>query len=514
MDNCIGLDFGSTSLLAGIYRSGYFRLLSETHSKQLADDSKISGANTGKFSVGFPGLMGLKQLLGSGRKATQYSTTLMDEGLNDLIRLNGKCRDFLNTREVNAVISVPCHYLDRERSALINLAEQAGFNRIRLIEESICSVMGSADVANSARILVYSLGAGLFSCSILEKEGKQIRVLNSCHSKNLSGDFLNSVILEKMSDGWSLSLNSLEKSHIYALFDTAIRAKQELSDQDKTFLAPPPGLVVTDSTGIGKSPDGFWLSRKEFEAGSVSFVHETLKVCLSALDGANLTVDKIDQVLLVGGSTRVPLIRQLVGESFECSVDYADHLAMTRGAAILALNLPESKNKPVKSQPARQPDGPHAGSGEDSPRQASKSTDWMELFKSDFTDSRQLWQEHDFTSAISKMEGLQMNLGRFIAELCLSAGRRNADNGKIDDAVALFTRGLELDQRNSDLNKALREAYDSLIGDAIRRSDHRGAMNWLQKGLAFDGTSKDWKKTQAGLRRNPLPGISDSRQRK
>ncbi|MGB7218122.1 MAG: Fe-S protein assembly chaperone HscA [Vicinamibacterales bacterium] len=195
-----------------------------------------------------------------------------------------------------AVITVPAYFNDAQRTATRDAGRIAGLDVLRIINEpTAASLAYGLDKRNTGRIAVYDFGGGTFDISILRVEDGVFQVLSTNGDTHLGGDDIDLLLTERVlrEQGGSPTVEAIQ--HVR---QSAIRAKWELSERDETIL------------------NGKCLSRAEFEALIRPIVDRTLEPCRQALADAGLAPSQIDEVVLVGGSTRMPLVRRLVGELF------------------------------------------------------------------------------------------------------------------------------------------------------------------------------------------------------
>ena len=207
-----------------------------------------------------------------------------------------------------AVITVPAYFNDAQRTATRDAGRLAGLEVLRIINEpTAASLAYGLDKKNHGTIAVYDLGGGTFDISILRVEGGVFQVLSTNGDTHLGGDDIDRLLVERILADAGVS--SLPSETVQAIRKAAILAKWDLSDVEATEIrvAPAPGL----EQGYRRS-----ITRADFEALIRPLVERTLAPCRAALADASLTPADIDEVVLVGGSTRTPLVRRLVEELF------------------------------------------------------------------------------------------------------------------------------------------------------------------------------------------------------
>jgi Fe-S protein assembly chaperone HscA len=200
-----------------------------------------------------------------------------------------------------AVITVPAYFNDAQRTATRDAGRIAGLEVLRIINEpTAASLAYGLDKRHTGVIAVYDLGGGTFDISILRVEDGVFQVLSTNGDTHLGGDDMDLLLTEKV----LAEIREVRQSgeFVQAVRKAVIQAKHELSDRDETEIR----------VGTYRRK----LTRRELETMIRPLVERTLAPCRQALADAELQPSQIDEVVLVGGSTRVPLVRQLVGDLF------------------------------------------------------------------------------------------------------------------------------------------------------------------------------------------------------
>jgi molecular chaperone DnaK len=195
-----------------------------------------------------------------------------------------------------AVITVPAYFNDAQRTATRDAGRIAGLDVMRIINEpTAASLAYGLDKRHSGLIAVYDFGGGTFDISILRVEDGVFQVLSTGGDTHLGGDDIDLLLMHKVlaEVGWSQPAEKVQE-----IRKAVIQAKWDLSEHDETQL------------------NGKRFTRAEFEVLIRPIVDRTLEPCRQALKDAGLDAAQIDEVVLVGGSTRIPLVRSLVGELF------------------------------------------------------------------------------------------------------------------------------------------------------------------------------------------------------
>ena len=257
-----------------------------------------------------------------------------------LQNLKATAEAYLGEKVTEAVITVPAYFNDAERQATKDAGKIAGLDVKRIINEPTAAALAYGIDKNAGnkeqKVLVYDLGGGTFDVSILELADGTYEVLSTAGNNRLGGDDFDNRVVDymvkqfKTEKGIDLSTN---KSAMFRLKLEAEKAKKDLSGVTTTEINIP--FIAMDNEG---TPVHFEMSltRSKFEELIRDLVDSTTKSVRQALKDANLSTSDIDQVLLVGGSTRIPCVQELVrrelGKEPNRSINPDEVVAM--GAAI------------------------------------------------------------------------------------------------------------------------------------------------------------------------------------
>lgn len=253
--------------------------------------------------------------------------------------LKGYAEDYLGEKVNKAVITVPAYFTDAQRQATKDAGRIAGLEVERIINEPTAAALayGVDKTEQDKTIMVYDLGGGTFDVSILELGGGVFEVVSTSGDNHLGGDdFDNAVanyIIEKFKKEHGIDL-SQDKMAMQRIKEASEKAKKELSSTQKTNIMLP--FITQNKNGDGALNLDMELTRAKFNELTKDLVQRTLKPVQDALKDADLTASDIDEILLVGGSTRIPAVQELIkkelGKEPNKSVNPDECVAM--GAAI------------------------------------------------------------------------------------------------------------------------------------------------------------------------------------
>lgn len=234
-----------------------------------------------------------------------------------LQKMKKTAEDFLGAEVTDAVITVPAYFNDSQRQATKEAGEIAGLNVQRIINEPTAAALayGLDKKDKEVTIVVYDLGGGTFDVSILELGDGVFEVKSTNGDTHLGGDDFDQVLIDWMAEDFKKNENiDLRKDPmaLQRLKEAAEKAKIELSASAETDINLP---YVTAVDGVPKHLV-LKLTRAKFEQLADSLVESTLKPCQEALKDAGLSKSDIDEVILVGGSTRIPKIQEVVEKFF------------------------------------------------------------------------------------------------------------------------------------------------------------------------------------------------------
>jgi molecular chaperone DnaK len=233
-----------------------------------------------------------------------------------LRKLKKSAEDYLGEKITDAVITVPAYFNDSQRQATKDAGTIAGFNVRRIINEPTAAALAyGLDKKKDETIAVYDFGGGTFDISVLEVGDNVVEVKSTNGDTHLGGDNLDQRIIDwlvvefKKDQGVDLSKDLMA---LQRLKEAAEKAKIELSSTMETEINLP--FITADASGPKHL--NVKLTRAKFESMVMDLLEKTLPPCRQALEDANLKPNKIDEVVLVGGSTRIPKVQELVRQFF------------------------------------------------------------------------------------------------------------------------------------------------------------------------------------------------------
>jgi molecular chaperone DnaK len=234
-----------------------------------------------------------------------------------LQKMKQTAEDYLGTKVTEAVITVPAYFNDAQRQATKDAGTIAGLDVKRIINEPTAAALAyGLDKKKDEKIAVYDLGGGTFDISILDIGDGVVEVKSTNGDTHLGGDDFDQRIIDwivdqfKNTEGVDLKKDPMALQRIK---EAAEKAKVELSSTAQTEINLP-FITATDS---GPKHLNYTLTRSKFEQLIDDLANKTIEPCSKALKDAGLTQSDIDEVILVGGSTRIPMIQNIVKEFFK-----------------------------------------------------------------------------------------------------------------------------------------------------------------------------------------------------
>ena len=255
-----------------------------------------------------------------------------------LSKLKKDAESYLGTKVTDAVITVPAYFNDSQRQATKDAGKVAGLNVKRIINEPTAAALAyGLDKKNDMKVAIYDFGGGTFDISILDISDKIIEVKSTNGNTKLGGDDFDEVILNWLADEFKktegIDLRK-DKMALHRLREAAEKAKIELSSTQESSINLP---FITGGES-GAKHLAVSLSRSKFEQLTDHLIQKTLEPCRTVLKDANLTIRDIDELIMVGGSTRIPAVQSAVKKFFskELNLSVNPDQVVATGAAVQA----------------------------------------------------------------------------------------------------------------------------------------------------------------------------------
>ncbi|MDD7330372.1 MAG: molecular chaperone DnaK [Absicoccus porci] len=323
MSKIIGIDLGTTNSCVAVMEGKDPKVIPNPEGNRTTpsvvafkDGEKIIGDAAKRQAVTNKNtISSIKRLMGTSQKVEAEGKQYTPEEISAMILqyLKGYAEDYLGEKVTEAVITVPAYFNDSQRQATKDAGKIAGLDVKRIINEPTAAALayGIDKTDKEQKILIYDLGGGTFDVSILDLADGTFEVLSTNGDTHLGGDDFDNVLVDWMADDFKKQNGiDLKKDPmaLQRLKEAAEKAKKDLSGVMQTQIslpfisAGPAGPLHLDMT----------LTRAHFDEMTKFLVDRTMQPIRNALSDANMSPSDLDQVLLVGGSTRIPAVQEAV----------------------------------------------------------------------------------------------------------------------------------------------------------------------------------------------------------
>jgi len=347
MSKCIGIDLGTTNSCVTVMEAGVPTVIVTPEGDRTTPSvvafkkgEEMVGVTAKRQAVTNPDntIASIKRLMGTSKKVEAEGKKYTPEEISAkiLMKLKADAEGYLGEKVTKAVITVPAYFNDAERQATKNAGKIAGLEVERIINEPTAAALayGLDKQDKNQTVLVYDLGGGTFDVSILELGDGIFEVKSTAGNNKLGGDDFDNRVMDylvaefKKEHGIDLSKDKMAMQRIK---DAAEKAKKDLSGMSSTNINLP-FLTQTDDGPVHMDLN---LTKAKFEDLNKDLFDSTVDTIKKALKDAKLKASDIDEVILVGGSTRIPYIQDLVkkelGKEPNKSVNPDEVVAMGAG---------------------------------------------------------------------------------------------------------------------------------------------------------------------------------------
>ena len=323
MSKIIGIDLGTTNSCVCVYEGGEAKVIANAEGERTTpsvvafknDEIIVGGAAKRQMVTNPNTIHSIKRIMGTSEKTEVNGKKYTPEEISAMILgdLKKTAEAYLGETVKRAVITVPAYFNDAQRQATKNAGKIAGLEVERIINEPTAAALayGLDKQDANEKILVYDLGGGTFDVSILELGDGVFEVLSTSGNNSLGGDDFDQRIIDYLVEEFKKENKvdlTKDKMAMQRLKDAAEKAKKDLSGVTTTQISLP---------FLSQGEDGplhldLSLTRAKFEDLTRDLVDSTLDPVRKALKDANLKSSDIDKVLLVGGSTRIPRVQEVI----------------------------------------------------------------------------------------------------------------------------------------------------------------------------------------------------------
>ncbi len=324
MSKIIGIDLGTTNSCVAVMEGGEAVVIANAEGARTTpsvvafskDGERLVGQVAKRQAVTNPDrtISSIKREMGSNYKVSIDKKTYTPQEISAMVlqKLKADAESYLGQSVSEAVITVPAYFTDSQRQATKDAGKIAGLDVKRIINEPTAAALAyGLDKEQSQKIMVYDLGGGTFDVSILEIDDGVIQVLATAGNNRLGGDDFDAVIVKYMIDDFRRTNGvdlSGDRVAMQRLKEAAEKAKCDLSGVTTTNINLP--YITADATGP-KHLD-MTLTRAKFNELTAHLVESTACPVRQALSDAKLTGSDISKVLMVGGSSRIPAVQDMV----------------------------------------------------------------------------------------------------------------------------------------------------------------------------------------------------------
>ena len=324
MGKIIGIDLGTTNSCVAVMEGGQTTVIANTEGARTTP-SVVAFTKTGERLVGEPAkrqavtnadrtISSIKREMGTDYRVTIDEKKYSPQEISAMIlqKLKKDAEGYLGETVSEAVITVPAYFNDAQRQATKDAGKIAGLDVKRIINEPTAAALAyGLDNEKEQKIMVYDLGGGTFDVSVIEIGDGVIEVLSTAGNNRLGGDDFDQKVTDwmieefKKAEGVDLSN---DKMALQRLKEAAEKAKKELSSATTTNI----NLPFITATAEGPKHFDMNLTRAKFDELTHDLVEKTAEPVRRALSDAGITASELGQVLLVGGSTRIPAVQDKV----------------------------------------------------------------------------------------------------------------------------------------------------------------------------------------------------------
>jgi molecular chaperone DnaK (HSP70) len=347
-ESIIGIDLGTTNSEVAIVQDGKVIVFDYNGTKVFP--SAVGLSPNGELLVGVEArnqyiaspertVLSVKRLMGGQKKIPLGDSEYLPQEISAMIlkRLKSIAEGHLSVAVSKAVITVPAYFSDAQRLATKEAGELAGLEVVKIINEPTAAALAyGVESTEKKHILVYDLGGGTFDVSVVSLESQVVEVLASTGNNHLGGDDFDAKIIEFIET--HLKENDIDISQ-------SMQAKARIrhaAERAKITLSDNPFALIEEEYLLEHKGKPYHLSlelsREHYRELIMPYIDETLRAVHKALDEAKLIPSEIDEVLLVGGSTRTPIISEKLREIFKTSprAEIDPELCVAAGAAVQA----------------------------------------------------------------------------------------------------------------------------------------------------------------------------------
>jgi len=509
LDVILGIDLGTTQHRVALWRDGRAEVFPNRFSGHRLP-AELSANGAGGWQIG-----SWKRRLGTDAAAEREIAGILRHLIEDAVEAGGH-----SIR--GALLAVPASFTERQRALLREAARQADVPAVRLLDEAVASIHGAALAPETS--LVFSWGAAFLQAAVLRPEGTGWRLLASEGEPGGAGNEIDSDFMPFLSGRifGAGSAVTLDADGARKLHGSAERFKMGLSRRAKEEQEIDPREFVSGWEQAGPVPVA--ISRQELEQLLAPRIGHVRKKILQAVSGAGIQASQLLQILLSGGSTRMPFLDGLLEEIFpKAKLVRAPDSSIARGAAVFGGNLSQDEWKQAAERAAEAARENEQAARMQAPSQPvpprTRAGKWLEHLTPSLQEAENLWDLGRRTESLERFRRfLDQDARTFFAHLLYRAGKDHFRNDRFSEAV----KALEEAYRYTPDDKEVEHYYHVSLNRHASRSMENGdlAAAWasIEIGLKLDskceGCRQLAKQIHTAMQRGRMPGMAFKRKRK
>lgn len=463
----LGIDFGSRTCRTVVLRNAALEIVKNRFSERVLPPvlSRTSldprSPNTALPFV----FSSLKQELGSLKVLeTSAGVHSLAEKISEVLsQLREDVADVAGEPAEGVVMGIPGFFTDSPRAALRDAAFNAGFDAVRLYDEALAAVVGAVKPMDRGTTLVYALGSGVFSATVVMVENGQSRVLSAEGDRFLGGTLFDLTLAGKI-------LRRLECNEDFSDPQAATRSLKNLAEGIKIGLSRREEVSVdinlTELFGRG-SIANLEVKRSEFEEAISEPVELTIELAKKAIREAGLASSSVDSIMMVGESTRIPLIERRLWAEFPVDRVRTADADVARGAAWFAGQVEEGKwKRREREMPATPPAEPAVPLR--LAQRPQESGTWLAMFSPPLLEAEAKWRSGDQSGAIRTFEVMLVEAQAYLGTLYHTFGQMYFRDHNYDRAIDVLKKAAQYTPKGDDLDRVKKNYHESLNHRAIQ----------------------------------------------
>ncbi len=480
MDQFIGIDFGSTFYRTAVQKEG-----AAGKGEVLHKESELPYIIERSNEVPDFRFRSIKQKIGFEETVplSGKETLVIDIVSNIFRSVREQAREALGSETYTGILTVPSCFVEKQRAALKTSAENGGFETVKLLDESMAAALALKLKTEGETSLIYAFGGGVFTVSIIRIVNGVPQALWHEGDRNLGGNDFDAAIISYLIEKYKL------ESSISKHFSSSIHDLKSIAEDMKLGLSHEETVEAEFSLrtqSIREQSMTMRLNRPEFESVISDHVQKSIHLTRKAVEGAGITGKNIDSVVLMGGSTRVPLVEEMVRREFGDKVVRGSDDLVLSGTVVYGTQLPKPARKVSKL--AKTHVGPHTSDTDSLEKKGETvieavESSWLKMFDKKIIKSEAFWKKGEHDKAIGELEETQIDLSKYISILYYNRGKIQFNSDDFDSAILNYQQGLKLDKNNISIRSAYHEVCRRKADVLIEEHKYTEARSIINVGL-------------------------------